>query len=174
MTNILLIGFMGVGKGRTARELARQTGLFALDTDDLIESMTKQKIRRIFREEGEAAFRRREQDVARWLEAKVASTIVSTGGGFFQVPNIQRLGRIVYLHAEVEHILERMLTSPKAEKKLKKRPLLKDMEKAKALFADRLPRYRGVADHEVQVAHQPIEQVAEDIAALLQLERGKG
>ena len=46
--NIILIGFMGVGKGRTARALAEKTGLFAVDTDDLIETMTKMKIRQIF------------------------------------------------------------------------------------------------------------------------------
>ncbi len=46
---------MGVGKGQTARELARQTGRFAVDTDDLIESLTKKKIRKIFADQGEAA-----------------------------------------------------------------------------------------------------------------------
>ena len=46
--NIILIGFMGVGKGRTARELSRLTGRFTVDTDDLIESFTKLKIRKIF------------------------------------------------------------------------------------------------------------------------------
>ncbi|MCW5204049.1 shikimate kinase, partial [Desulfobulbus sp. US4] len=45
--NIILIGFMGVGKGRTARALAEQTSRFAVDTDDLIESMVNLKIRDI-------------------------------------------------------------------------------------------------------------------------------
>jgi len=31
--NILLIGFMGVGKGRLAREMAARTGFFILDTE---------------------------------------------------------------------------------------------------------------------------------------------
>lgn len=38
INNIVLIGFMGVGKGRTARAITKLTGRFALDCDDLIES----------------------------------------------------------------------------------------------------------------------------------------
>ena len=34
--NIILTGFMGVGKGRVARALVEKTGMFAIDTDDLI------------------------------------------------------------------------------------------------------------------------------------------
>ena len=52
--NIILIGFMGVGKGRTARALAAATGRFAIDTDDLIESFLKTKIRTLFRRAGRA------------------------------------------------------------------------------------------------------------------------
>ena len=37
--NIILIGFMGVGKGRVARTLAAGTGRYTVDTDDLIETM---------------------------------------------------------------------------------------------------------------------------------------
>ena len=32
--NIRLIGFMGVGKGSVAREIVRQSGIIAIDTDD--------------------------------------------------------------------------------------------------------------------------------------------
>lgn len=42
--NIVLIGFMGVGKGRSARCLAAKTGRYALDCDDLIESSANSKI----------------------------------------------------------------------------------------------------------------------------------
>ena len=55
--NIVLIGFMAVGKGRTARELARQSGRYAIDCDDLIESFSKMKIREIFEHLGEPHFR---------------------------------------------------------------------------------------------------------------------
>lgn len=59
--NIVLVGFMGVGKGRTARCLAEMTGRYALDCDDLIESYTNSRIRKIFQEDGEAVFRELEK-----------------------------------------------------------------------------------------------------------------
>ena len=83
MENILLVGFMGVGKGRTARALAAETGMFAVDTDDLIESFVKQKIRTLFAQRGELTFRKFEQRTGLWLENQVQGTIISTGGGFF-------------------------------------------------------------------------------------------
>ena len=39
---------MTLGKGNNFRELARVTGRYTLDTDDLIESMSRLKIMTIF------------------------------------------------------------------------------------------------------------------------------
>lgn len=165
--NIVLIGFMGVGKGRTARELAGQTGNFAVDTDDLIESMQKKKIRDIFMKEGESFFRKLEADVAAWLSSSVQGTIISTGGGFFQVEGLRNIGKIVYLHAELEDIVAAIMAHPKAAKKIKKRPLLRDMEQARRLYQSRLPLYRKVCDLEVDVRGKRSVDVAKEIRALL-------
>ncbi|WP_456387456.1 shikimate kinase [Desulfolithobacter sp.] len=165
--NIILIGFMGVGKGRTARELARRTGLVAVDTDDLIESMVKKKIRRIFAQEGESRFRELEKQVALWLENHVRQTIVSTGGGFFMVGDLQRLGRVFYLHSSVEGILQAINMHPKAKKKIKKRPLLQNLDQARELYCQRLPLYRRAADREINVEGRTIDEVAAEIAGCL-------
>lgn len=165
--NILLIGFMGVGKGRTARALAAASRCFALDTDDLIESLTKIKIRTLFAEQGEPAFRKIEQQVADWLEAHVRGTIVSTGGGFFMVNNLKRIGRVVYLHSSLKSILATLNRHPQADRKIKKRPLLQDRDKARALYQLRLPLYREVADYEVNVEGRRTSEVAEEIRSLL-------
>jgi len=76
------MGFMGVGKGSLARELAKKTKRIAIDTDDLIESMENQKIKKIFEQEGEAYFRECEKKISRWLKKSVSDTIISIGGGF--------------------------------------------------------------------------------------------
>ena len=55
--NFILIGFMGVGKGTVARALAKKTGLFCIDCDDLIESYANKKIKQIFADDGESEFR---------------------------------------------------------------------------------------------------------------------
>ncbi len=167
--NIVLIGFMAVGKGRTARALSRLTGRFYLDTDDLIESMARMKIKKIFAAYGESYFRELEKRTGRWLADNVRNTVISTGGGFFTVENLKKIGTIVYLHNEFELILERVYEQPDAARKIKKRPLLRDREKAIILYEHRLPRYREVADQEIYVGDKTAEQAAAEIAAKLRI-----
>ena len=150
--NIVLIGFMGVGKGTLAREMVRlEDGLYALDTDDMIESVTNTKIKKIFAESGEAAFRKLERKTARWLADNVQNAVISTGGGFFMVPDLKEVGTVVYLKADFDWILRRILDAPNAKKKLKKRPLFRDVKKAKKLFKERYEAYEKVADLVIDV-----------------------
>lgn len=167
--NIILIGFMGVGKGRTARALAEMTGRYAVDTDDLIESMVNMKIRKVFALHGESFFRKLEQRTADWLRLQVRDTIVSTGGGFFMVDKLGRKDTVVYLHAGVESILAAIHRHPKAKKKIKKRPLLQEVDQARVLFEKRLPAYRQAADLEINVEEMAPEEVAAEIVRELKL-----
>jgi len=167
--NIILIGFMGVGKGRVARALVEKTGMFAIDTDDLIESLVNMKIRKIFEMHGEPYFRKLEQRTADWLRRNVHNSIVSTGGGFYKVKKLGKKDKVVYLHSSLENIIASMEAHPKAKKKIKKRPLLQNMEKAKALYEERLPLYRKVADFEIDVEQVEAEYVAEKIVRKLGL-----
>lgn len=160
---------MGVGKGRTARALAVKTGLYTVDTDDLIETLVNMKVRKIFKKEGEPYFRTLEQETADWLRFHVSNTIVSTGGGFFKTRNLGRNDHIVYLHASLESILYEMKRHPKGAKKLRKRPLLQDMNKAQSLYEERLPLYKKKADVEVNVEGRTNDEVADIIMSKLKL-----
>ena len=93
--NIVLIGFMGVGKGTIARALYKEIGLFPLDSDDLIESAYNSKIKEIFAKFGEDEFRKIEKKLAKFIEKNVDNAIISTGGGFYKVPNLKKLGTII-------------------------------------------------------------------------------
>ena len=146
MKNIILIGFMGVGKGSVAREVIKHSKYIAIDTDDLIESMVNKKIKKVFADEGEEYFRKLEQDVSVWLEKSVKNTLISTGGGFYKVENLKKIGTIVLLDSPFDAILKRIKEHPNAEKKLKKRPLLSDLKKAKELYKTRRPEYLALAD----------------------------
>ena len=77
MKNIVLIGFMGVGKGSVAREIVTQSDYIAIDTDDLIESMENRRIKKIFEEDGEKYFRNIEKNLSLWLENSVKNTLIS-------------------------------------------------------------------------------------------------
>ena len=163
MKNIVLIGFMGVGKGSVAREMVKQLGYIALDTDDIIESMENRSIKKIFAQEGEAYFRDIELRVAKWLQMSVKNTLISTGGGFYKVKNLNKIGTVILLDSPFEKIYERIATHPNAQSKLKKRPLMQDLEKAKALYDERDAQYKKVADIIVDVTDKSVEEIVKEI-----------
>ncbi|WP_024954341.1 shikimate kinase [Sulfurospirillum arcachonense] len=161
--NLVLIGFMGVGKGTIARALMKETGLVGVDCDDLIESMENRKVKAIFEAEGEEYFRALEKKTAKWLEKSVKNTLISTGGGFYKVKNLHKIGKVIYLKSSFEGILERIKSSANSEKKLAKRPLLSDMNKAKALFDERDPLYKEKADIIINVENKSIDEIIKNI-----------
>ena len=163
MKNIVLIGFMGVGKGSVARAMVKQSALMALDTDDIIESMENRSVKDIFAQDGEEYFRNLERKTARWLKKKVEGTIISTGGGFFKVPAMNKVGIVVLLTAPFQTIYDRILAHPDANKKLKKRPLFQDIEKARALYDERLAQYLEVADIVIDVCEKSVDKIAKEI-----------
>lgn len=165
--NIILIGFMGVGKGTIARALIKESSMFAIDTDDLIESMENKKIKKIFEEQGEPYFRSLEKKTALWLEENVTNTIISTGGGFFKQENIQNIGTIIYLKSSFEGILKRIKKSANAKSKLNKRPLLKNKKDALKLFNDRSVQYEKVADVVVDVEDKDINVIVKEIIGIV-------
>jgi len=163
LKNIILIGFMGVGKGSVARETVAMSSYMTVDTDDLIESMQNKKIKKIFEDKGEKYFRKLEKDVALWLENSVKNTLISTGGGFYKVENLKKIGTIVLLDAPFEKILKRIQDHPNAKRKLAKRPLLQDLQKAKELYELRRPEYLKVADIVIDVSDKPLTKIAKEI-----------
>ena len=161
--NIILIGFMGVGKGTVARALVKKSNMFAIDTDDLIESMENRRIKKIFEVEGEPYFRALEKKTALWLEKSVNNTIISTGGGFYKQENINKIGKVVYLKSSFQGILDRINNAPNAANKLKKRPLLQNLEEAKMLYDLRAKEYEKVAKIVVDVENKDIKDIVKEI-----------
>lgn len=163
MKNIILIGFMGVGKGSVAREVVKNSKYIAIDTDDLIESMENRKIKTVFEVEGEAYFRNLEKNVAKWLEISVQNTLISTGGGFYKQKNIKKIGIIVLLDSPFDAIIKRIKEHPNAAKKLKKRPLLADLKQAKKLYDERRPEYLKLADVVIDVTQKSAKECSKEL-----------
>jgi shikimate kinase len=168
--NIVLIGFMGVGKGNISRMLSKKLDRLVLDTDDVIVSMEKRTIKAIFKKEGEGYFRDLENKVCRWMAAGIDQTIIATGGGFpVYVDDIKALGKVIYLKNSFHGIMARIDGSANPKKKLKKRPLFKDPKKAKALLESRLEKYAAVADVTIDVEGKLPDAVLAEIVAALAL-----
>jgi len=149
---------MGVGKGTTARAFAKKYAVYNIDTDDLIESKEKKKVKKIFKKKGEAYFRDLEQQTADWIENSVSGTFISCGGGFYKVNNLKKLGTVVLLDASFEWIHNRLKTAKNAESKLAKRPLFSEEKEAKKLYKEREKAYKKLADIVVDVEKLSLDE----------------
>jgi shikimate kinase len=154
---------MGVGKGTIARQLVKKSDYFAVDTDDLIESLENKKVKKIFENNGEEYFRTLEEKCALWCEDNLTNTIISTGGGFYKQKNIKNIGTIIYLKSNFGKIIETLKLAPNSKKKFKKRPLLKDLKEAKKLYNLRVEEYNKVANITVNVENWNIDRITKDI-----------
>ncbi|OIO14143.1 MAG: shikimate kinase [Sulfurimonas sp. CG08_land_8_20_14_0_20_36_33] len=154
---------MGVGKGSVAREVIKNSNYIAIDTDDLIESMENRRVKDIFDDEGEKYFRALEKEISSWLEKSVKNTLISTGGGFYKVKNLKKIGKIVFLDSPFEKIIKRIKSHPNSSKKLKKRPLLSDLKKAQELYDERRPEYLTLADVVIDVTDKSALECAKEL-----------
>jgi len=134
---IVLVGFMGAGKTTVGRELARRLGWRFVDLDEEIERAAGRSVRDLFRDEGEASFRRRELDEAREA-AEQEEVVIAAGGGAFaedETRSVLQKGAVtVWLRCDLETILDRIGEDPS-------RPLASDRETMRRLLEQRQPAY---------------------------------
>ena len=109
---VVLIGPMAAGKSRVARCLAGRYGMAHADSDQVIEARHG-AIARLFRERGEAEFRRLEAEVVAELldDPRYAEGVISLGGGAPMSPLVQPLleGRTVaYLDVDLATVRPRI------------------------------------------------------------------
>lgn len=162
--NIYLVGFMGVGKSVIGRRLAERLSMRFIDSDRAIEKKAGQSIAEIFRNEGEASFRRKESDFVKTGHPKVG-VVVSCGGGLVIQEGmselLKNLGVVICLFASPETIIERTSRN-------NKRPLLnvEDPEaKVLELLAEREPHYLAAGTC-ISTDERPIQDVVEHICRI--------
>ena len=80
--NLVLIGMMGSGKSTIGKEISKKSSLKFKDTDQLIESHEKMKIREIFDQKGENFFRSLDEKIV-LKNLKISGQVVALGGGSF-------------------------------------------------------------------------------------------
>ena len=170
MKNIVLTGFMGVGKNAIGKRLAQELNLEFVDTDDIIEKEEGITISEIFSRFGEKYFRKLEKRVVKRI-IQGENQVISTGGGVIldreNISNLKRNGVIVCLWASPEVIRER--TEKEAH-----RPLLKNVnreKRIKELLDYRKPFYEKSADYIIDTSHLTIEETVEKILKYLRFKQ---
>lgn len=109
---IFLIGFMGSGKSTLGRALASELNLTFIDLDAFLEEKYFKTIPRIFAEEGEDSFRKKEHRVL----AEVCSfdnVVVATGGGapcfFDNMDLMNESGFCIFLDVDIPSLVNRLI-----------------------------------------------------------------
>jgi len=138
---IYLIGYMGCGKSTLGRKLANMLGLEFVDMDLYIEKRNYKTIPQIFEEEGEEAFRLKEQKALQEL-SEFMDVVIATGGGapcfFDNIDLMNRTGKTVYLNIDPKILAYRLMHS-KTE-----RPLIKGKSKEELIrFIDETLKKRN-------------------------------
>jgi shikimate kinase len=161
MKNIVLTGFMGAGKSSVGKKLAEKLDLNVIDTDEVVERDSGQKISDIFKKQGEAFFRALERQAVERV-SHLENTVIITGGGVVldknNIKNLRRRGVIVYLHATPE-VLHRRVKSETH------RPLLQvenPRQKIKEMLKLRAPYY-GDNDITIDTTNKSVEEVVNEI-----------
>jgi shikimate kinase len=164
--NIFLVGPMGSGKSAVGRHLAKILRMTFVDSDAEIETRTGVDIPFIFEKEGEAGFRRREQEAIETLTEQ-SDVVLATGGGAILTDENRKFlgarGTVVYLHATVEQ-------QEKRTRRGRERPLLEGGDRPqilKDLMQVRDPLYRAIADIIIETDGRTVAAVAGDIRTRL-------
>ncbi len=136
---IALIGFMAAGKSRGAAAIADALGEPHADTDELLAERFGESIEDFFEREGEAEFRRVEEELA--LEALARGGVVSLGGGALGSERVREaLGGCVTVLCRVREEVAWQRSRGSG------RPLARDRDAFSALYAERAPVYEAAAD----------------------------
>jgi len=166
---VVLVGFMGAGKTSVGRALGHRLGLPFEDLDDRIQLREGKTIEQIFRESGEAEFRRAETAALRELLAEIGSSqrIMALGGGaFVQSDNAALIeaarAHSVFLDAPVEELLRRCV-----EEKTE-RPLRRSPEQFRELYEKRRRSYMKAAVR-IETGGKDVDTVAAEVACSLGL-----
>ena len=162
--SLILEGFMGSGKSAVGSMLALRLGLPFVDTDSEIEKRQSSSIADIFDRFGEEAFRQMETSMLQGLLLEDTEAVISLGGGTpvrrANAPVIKGLGRVVYLRASADTLVQRL------ENGVEQRPMLKghDLnERVRELLESREDRYLELADIVITIADEDIPEICDRI-----------
>jgi shikimate kinase/3-dehydroquinate synthase len=134
---IVFTGFMASGKTTAARATADRLGVEALDADELIEAELGEPIASFFEREGEAEFRRREEQLV--LDLLDRGGVIALGGGAVES---ERIREALAGHLTVWCPVSEPVAWERARDS--GRPLATDREEFTRRFDQRLPLYEAV------------------------------
>ena len=169
MRNLVLTGFMAVGKTTVGRIVARQLGRPFVDMDTEIARRAGKSISHIFDVDGEAAFRRLEAAVCAELAGREGWVIATGGGALMDADNracLMDSNTVVCLTATPKAVLQRVQSD--LNDNGVKRPLLAipDPQAEIARLWDARREMYASVPWQVDTSDRSVEEVAAEVARL--------
>lgn len=164
--NIILIGFMGVGKTTVSAKLGPMLRRKTVDTDQLISERLQMSIPEIFERRGEPFFRSVEHALLSELQPLSGLIIACGGGVVLRADNrnlLRRMGTVVLLTAKAETIYRRI--SMRTDLPLLRGHMTLSHIQSMQNKRDRL--YRETADLTLATDGQSPAAICAEIAALI-------
>ena len=174
---LALIGYRGSGKTTVAEHLAHRLRWHWLDADAEIESRAGKSIADIFSQDGEHAFRTLETAVLSHL-LHCSNTILALGGGaVLREENRRHLrevcaaggGKVIWLKASPETLWRRIQADTTTAARRPNLTVAGGLNEIHELLAHREDLYRQCADHTIDTDGKALDQVASEIAALIEV-----
>ena len=165
-TRVFLVGPPGAGKSSIGARLAERLGLSFVDADREIEHRAGCSISEIFRARGERWFRELERAIIAELSCREDIVLAAGGGAVLDTATralLRRCGRVVYLHAGVETLLQRTAADTS-------RPLLAGPDRRARLLTmleEREPLYRQLAELSIDTGNCTQKETIKQIATWL-------
>jgi shikimate kinase len=157
---------MGSGKSSVAALLAEMTGSPFVDLDEVVVKEAGKTIHRIFKEDGEAAFRDWESLCLEKALTSKRTVVIATGGGAvisaYNREIMKNFGVVINLMVSLPQVLKRLQGA-------QDRPLFSDQnpeEGARRLMMQREPFY-AEADIRIDTDGKSVEDVAAEIMSVL-------
>ena len=156
MNHIVIIGFMGSGKTRVGKRLAKDLGLPFIDVDRLIVKKMNMSVKEVFERFGEAFYRALETMAVKELSTDSERKVISVSAGLpLQEQNqkyLQSMGTIIYLKGSAATLINPTLEGTENKE-----------EKIKKLLKQRDPVYEKFADIKVVTGVKPFDELIAEI-----------
>jgi shikimate kinase len=168
---IVITGFMGCGKSKVARELARRRDAVMVDLDEWITAREGRNPAQLITEDGERVFRTIESTALRELLQRGGVGVIALGGGaWIEESNRNLIEKYdctsLWLDVPFEVCWERIVTSGED------RPLGRTREQAEALYERRRPFYELARVHIKGRPEEDFQDLVSRIAQILSTIRG--
>lgn len=159
---IVITGFMGCGKSKIARALARRLDVTIVDLDDIITARQGRTPAQLITEDGELAFRAIETNTLRETLKIIPAGVIALGGGaWIEETNRELIAQYRCLSIWLDVPFEVCWGRIKASEE--DRPLGRTRKQALKLYERRKPVYQLAAIH---VQRLPDEHMGDFIARL--------